>query len=153
MSTVTYKDPGSKPTGWVANKVMTFNGEQYMPGDAMPDDVESSQAFRALVSVDHIVPNDGSKGVPGWASRNVGHGHRISPAAAAVATPDDSRVQEGTEEEPEEEAVEEDVEVATEEDIDIDLEHLSVPALKDILRERGLPVSGNKAELLARIQE
>lgn len=150
MSTVTYKDPGSEATGWVANKVMTFLGKQYQPGDAMPKDVESSQAFRALVGMDHIVPNDGSKGVPGWASRNVGHGHRISPAAAAVATPDDSRVQEPTE--PEEEAVEEDVEVATEEDIDIDLEHLSVPALKDILRERGLPVSGNKAELVARIQ-
>lgn len=150
MSTVTYKDPGTQPTGWVANKRMTFLGEVYNPGDAMPDDVESSQAFRALVGMDHIVPNDGSKGVPGWASRNVGSGHRISPAAAATATPDDTRLQPRAE--PEEVATEEDVEVATEEDIDIDLENLSVPALKDILRERGLPVSGNKAALVERIQ-
>ena len=34
-----------------------------------------------------------------------------------------------------------------------DYESLTVADLKDVLRERGLPVSGKKAELIARLEE
>ena len=34
-----------------------------------------------------------------------------------------------------------------------DFENMTVAQLKDVLRERGLPVSGKKAELIARLSE
>ena len=59
----------------------------------------------------------------------------------------------GPAEEEEEEATEEDVEEQTgEEAEEVDYDSMTVPQLKDALKEQGLPVSGKKAELLERLK-
>jgi len=56
----------------------------------------------------------------------------------------------GTDEEAEEEASEEETEDVTDEEVDYD--SMTVPQLKDALKEQGLPVSGKKSELIERLK-
>jgi hypothetical protein len=44
-------------------------------------------------------------------------------------------------------------EVTPTEEEEVDLETLTVDDLKDMARDRGLPVSGTKAELISRLEE
>ena len=56
------------------------------------------------------------------------------------------------EEKTDEETSEEDVETEETETADIDYDSMTVPNLKAALKERGLPVSGKKAELIERLK-
>ena len=59
----------------------------------------------------------------------------------------------GPVEEAEEEASEEETEEETDEGAEeVDYDSMTVPQLKDALKEKGLPVSGKKAELIERLK-
>nr|AIF08155.1 hypothetical protein [uncultured marine group II/III euryarchaeote KM3_27_D02] len=69
---------------------------------------------------------------------------------------DEEETSDDSESEPEpatEEAPEAEAEEAPEEVVDEDLSSLTVPELKEKLKAAGLPVSGKKAELIARLSE
>ena len=56
-------------------------------------------------------------------------------------------------EEAEEETTEEEAEdVTDEESEEVDYDSMTVPQLKDALKEQGLPVSGKKSELIERLK-